>query len=93
MTIDGAVMLCTGSTASIKTNIISKEQWSNETFYICIYIHAHAYIYILLSCFTSCVQLYCVNRKLNLACVCWFFVIFCAVPSMMLHFQSMCVYI
>ena len=43
-------------------------------------------IYILLNCFTSCVQGYCVTRLLSLTLVYRLFVIFCADPSMMLPF-------
>ena len=42
------------------------------------------------NCFTSFVQGYCVARKLNFAFVYWVFVVFCAVPSMMLFLN--CIY-
>ena len=47
----------------------------------------------LLNCFTSCVQGLCVTRKLNLILVYWVFALFCAVPSMILPFWTMYIYI
>ena len=60
----------------------------NISISIYIYIYISIYIFALLNYFTNCLQGYCVTRKLILIHVYRVFVVFCAVPIMMLPFQT-----